>query len=115
MTEYLTRWCIAVPVPDMSANTIVVALLHHLILQHSCPKQLLSDQRTHFRGEVLPILTNSFGVTQLFTSPYHPQTNGLTERLNQTLKQIISSFVDPLHQNWDNVLPYVVHAYNTSA
>ena len=35
--------------------------------------------------------------------------------MNKTIKQIISSFVDPpLHQEWDQVLPFAVHAYNTS-
>ena len=40
--------------------------------------------------------------------------NRLTERLNRTLKQMLSTFVDPLQQNWDQILPFVVHAYNTS-
>ena len=59
-------------------------------------------------------LTQFLGINQLFTSPYHPQANGLTERLKKTIKQIITTIVDLLHQDWDKVLPCAVHEYNTS-
>ena len=114
ITEYLTCWCEATTVPDTSADTIAHALLHKLILYHGCPTQLLSDQGKQFAGEVMEVLTTSLGICSLLTSPYHPQTNGLTERMNKTLKQMISAYVDPLHSNWDRILPFVVHAHNTS-
>ena len=114
MTEYLTRWCEAIALPDVTTVTIAQALLKKIILQHSCLKQILSDQRKQFRSEVLEALTKQLGITQLFSSPYHPQTNGFIERLNRTIKQIIATFVDPLHEEWDSILPFAVHAYNTS-
>ena len=114
ITEYLTRWCMATALPDPSATSIAQALLHHLIFPHGCPKQLLSDQGPQFKGEVLQILSKGLGIQQIFTSPYHPQTNGLTERMNRTIKQVISSFVDPVHKNWDQILPFAVHSYKTS-
>lgn len=42
------------------------------------------------------------------------QTNGLTERLNKTLSQMISMYVDYHHNNWDAIVPYVTYAYNTA-
>ena len=78
------------------------------------PRTTTLRQGKQFHGEVMRTLTQFLGIIQLFTSPYHPQTNGLTKRLNKTIKQIITTFVDPLHQDWDEVLPFVVHAYNTS-
>lgn len=60
-------------------------------------------------------MTKSLGDQQLFTSPYHPQTNGLIDRLNWKINQVIATFIDPLHQNWDQVLPFAIHAFNTSA
>ncbi len=114
MTEYLTRWCEAEPIADTSASTIASVLLRKIIFPHGFPAHLLSIQGPQFRGEVMQVLTTSMGIQQKFTTPYHPQTNGLTERMNRTLKQIISSFIDPLHQDWDEILPFAVHAYNTS-
>ena len=114
ITEYLTRWCEAAALPDATAHSVAQALLHKVIFPHGCPQQLLSDQGSQFRSEVLQVLSHSLGIKQVFTSPYHPQTNGLTERMNKTIKQVISAYVDPLHQSWDHVLPFAIHAYNTS-
>ncbi|KAI5063578.1 hypothetical protein GOP47_0022125 [Adiantum capillus-veneris] len=114
MKEYLTRWCEVQAIPDCTASTVAAALLHNIIFRHSCPQHILSDQGVQFKGEVLRVLTQSLGIKQRFSSPYHPQTNGLTERLNRTLKQSLSAYIDPLHQNWDEMLPYATHAYNTS-
>ncbi|KAM7313032.1 DDE-type integrase/transposase/recombinase [Ixodes scapularis] len=47
------------------------------------------------------------------TTAYHPQTNGLTERLNKTIADMIFMYVDVRHKAWDEVLPYVTFAYNT--
>ncbi|KAH7415488.1 hypothetical protein KP509_14G047600 [Ceratopteris richardii] len=90
------------------------ALMSRLILHHGCPQKLLSDQGAQFTDEVMQVLGKCLGMTLLFTSPYHPQTNGPTERMNKTIKQILNSFIDPLQQNWDQVLPFAVYAYNTS-
>src|SRR5699024_7784393 len=45
---------------------------------------------------------------------YHLQANGLTERMNRTLTDIIASFINTTHTNWDNILPFVTFAINTS-
>lgn len=48
------------------------------------------------------------------TTAYHPQTNGLTERLNRTLADMLSIYVDIEHRTWDKILPYATFAYNTA-
>ena len=51
------------------------------------------------------------GIKRLRTTPYNPQTDGLTERFNQTLKQMLKKFVSETGTDWDNWLPYVLFAY----
>lgn len=48
------------------------------------------------------------------TTAYHPRTNGLTERLNRTLADMLSMYVDVEHKTWDGILPYATFAYNTA-
>jgi hypothetical protein len=48
------------------------------------------------------------------TTAYHPQTNGLTERFNKTLTDMMSMYVDVEQKDWDLVLPFVTFAYNTA-
>ncbi|UYV77021.1 hypothetical protein LAZ67_14002906 [Cordylochernes scorpioides] len=49
-----------------------------------------------------------------FTTAYHPQTNGLTERFNKTLGDMLSMYTGVEQKDWDQVLPYVTFAYNTA-
>ncbi|UYV74535.1 hypothetical protein LAZ67_12000036 [Cordylochernes scorpioides] len=53
-------------------------------------------------------------VKHCFTTSYHPQTHGLTERLNRTLVNMISMYVNTDQKNWDEILPFITHAYNTT-
>lgn len=53
-------------------------------------------------------------IKKLNTSSYHPQTNGLTERFNQTLKAMLTHYTKQNQKDWDRSLPYVLYAYRTS-
>ncbi|XP_037505816.1 uncharacterized protein LOC119382164 [Rhipicephalus sanguineus] len=61
----------------------------------------------------LQILRLSHAVNRK-TTAYHPQTNGLTGRLNKTLANMLTMYVDVGHETWDEVLPYVTFAYNSA-
>lgn len=54
------------------------------------------------------------GSKQLFSSPYHPQTNGLTERFNKTLCKILKNYVNESNDNWDEYLETSLIAYNST-
>ena len=57
---------------------------------------------------------NLLDVKKLRTSPYHPQTDGQVERLNRTLKQILTAYVNKDHSDWDVHLPLALFAYRNS-
>jgi hypothetical protein len=59
-------------------------------------------------------LLKRLGAQQQLTTTYHPQTDGLVERLNQTLKNIIKRFCNTRATDWDQFLRGAVFAYNTS-
>ena len=48
-------------------------------------------------------------VTHYKTTSYHPQTNGLSERLNHILADMLSMYVNSDHKNWDSILPYITY------
>ncbi len=51
------------------------------------------------------------GIRAIKTTPYHPQTDGLVERFNQTLKSMLWKFVSKSGSDWDQWLPYLLFAY----
>ena len=54
------------------------------------------------------------GIKKLNTSAYHPQTDGLTEKFNQTLAKILSKYINFSQNDWDFYIPYALFAYRTS-
>ncbi|GFS78046.1 transposon Tf2-9 polyprotein [Trichonephila clavipes] len=66
-----------------------------------------------FDPDLFP-LVDLCNIDHRFTTAYHPQTNGLTERFNKTLADMLSMYVDVEQKNWDEILPFVTFAYNTA-
>lgn len=89
-------------------------MLRDVILHHGAPRQLLTDRGRAFLSRVIDDLLRSSSTQHKLTTSYHPQTNGLTERLNRTLTDMLSMYVSSDHRDWDLALPYVTFAYNSS-
>lgn len=112
--DRFTRWAIAVPVPDQTAETVARVLLDHVVTKHGVPRRILSDQGSNYAGKLMGELYALMGVTRMVTSAYHPQANGLVERFNRTLVQILRSLCDIRSENWPEYVQLAVFAYNTS-
>ncbi|KAI2646544.1 Transposon Tf2-8 polyprotein [Labeo rohita] len=72
------------------------------------PEEILMDQGTYFTSWLMGQLNRQLGIR---TSPYHPQTDGLVKRFNQTLKNMLRKFVADTGRDWDKWLPFVLFAY----
>ena len=75
------------------------------------PKEILTDQGTNFTSQLLIELYRMLHVQPIRTTPYHPQTDGLVERFNQTLKSMLRKATDKEGKDWDTLLPYLLFAY----
>src|SRR6266542_6843700 len=83
--DYFTKWSIAKALKEATAKAISKFIYQKIICEHRCPEVLQSDQETHFVNRVIEDLMKKFRIKHRLSSPYHPQTNGLVERFNQTL------------------------------
>ncbi|UYV82343.1 hypothetical protein LAZ67_21001753, partial [Cordylochernes scorpioides] len=113
-TDYLSRYAMTRAIPNGSAEEVGKFMIEDVLLKHGAPRELISDRGRTFISRTLKEINDLCGTIHRFTSAYHPQTNGLTERLNKTLADMLSMYVDVEQRNWDAVLPYVTFAYNTS-
>ena len=73
--------------------------------------KILTDQGANFMSKLLTEVYQLLSVRAIRTSPYHPQTDGLVERFNQTLKAMLRKVADNEGKDWDKLLPYILFAY----
>ena len=76
------------------------------------PAYLVSDQGKAITGHLITHLCELYGVHKLRTSPYHAQTNGQVERMNQTIIRMIGKLAEDKKARWSEPLPELLSAYN---
>ena len=83
--DYFTKWVEIFPLKDSKAHRLVTILKDDIFTRFGVPRELVSDRGPQFTGHEIANLCKTWGVTQKFTTSYHPQAN-LTERSNRTIK-----------------------------
>ena len=99
--DHFSGWPEAYTISDKSTLTVAGLLLEDFIPRHSCPRLIISDQGTEFNNTLVDSLSAELNIHCIRTSPYHPQSNGKTERFNRVMNGIISKYVSPGQRDWD--------------
>ncbi|KAJ1199297.1 hypothetical protein NDU88_003134 [Pleurodeles waltl] len=110
LVDHATRYPEAIPLRTVTAPVVGRALMG-VFTRMGFPKEVVSDRGTNFISTYMKSLWKVCGVTYKFTTPYHPQSNGLVERFNRTLKGMIQGLSEPLRRKWDVLLPCLLFAY----
>ena len=84
-----------------------------LILRFGCAKVLISDQGREFVAKVNDAMCKQLGIKRSVTSAYHPQTNGLDEWTDQTLKMRLSKLMNEKQDDWCEFLEDVAYSIRT--
>ena len=110
VVDYATRYPEAVAMKSTDAETVAQELVK-IFARLGIPDELLTDQGSNFVSELLNQLSSLLRIRRIKTSPYHPQTDGLVERFNGTLKRMLRRFVQEAPGAWDELLPYLLFSY----
>jgi transposase InsO family protein len=112
--DYFTRWAEAYAIQNQEATTVADKLVSNFFLRFSPPEQLHSDQGRQFESSLLHEVCRSLGIHKTRTTPYHPQGDGLVERFNRTLLNMLATTAEDHPATWETLLPKLCMAYNTS-
>lgn len=111
LTDYLSKFVIARATPLNNAQTVAEFIVDTASI-FGVPKQLLTDQGTHFNNELINSVTDLLGCRHTLSTAYHPQTNGQVERWNATMRPQLNKLATQHSNDWDKFLSAVVAAYN---
>ena len=84
----MTTQLVAIPLRNVTAKKVAEVLID-LFARYGIPVEILTDQGSNFTSSLLGELYQLIGIKAIRTTPYHPQTEGLVERFNRTLKSML--------------------------
>ena len=115
VVDKLSKAAHFVPVKTMyKAANIADIFLKQIFRLHGIPKVIISDRDPKFTGNFWKSLFKGLNTTLNFSTSFHPQTYGQTERVNQVLEDLLRMYVKDQPGKWEDYLHLVEFAYNTN-
>nr|CAJ86189.1 H0306F03.2 [Oryza sativa] len=115
IVDRLTKSAHFVPVKTtFDGKKLAELYMTHVVCRFGCPKKIVSDRGTQFTSRFWKQLHEALGTDLNFSTAYHPQTDGQTERVNQILEDMLRACALDFEGTWDRCLPYAEFSYNNS-
>ena len=112
ITDHFTKFATAIPTKNQTAKTTAEALYNNFILNYGIPTKLHSDQGPNIESEIIKELCNMTGIQKSRPTIYHAMGNGLAERFNRTLLNMLGTLENSQKKDWKKYVPSLVYAYN---
>ena len=110
--DRFTRWPEAIPIRDITAETVAKAFVERWVATFGVPCQITTDRGTQFESALFRHLSYTLGSKRICTTAYHPRANGIVERFHRQLKSAIKAQPHPSH--WTEALPLVLLGIRTT-
>jgi hypothetical protein len=107
-----TRWAEAIPIADTSAAGCAEAFFQGWVGRFGVPDTLTSDRGSQFSSEVWAAVCKRLNIRHCMTTAYHPQANGMVERLHRRLKEALRARLPG--EEWLQHLPWVMLGLRTA-
>ena len=110
LVDYATRFPEAVPISNIETERVAEALVD-IFCRRGVPRDMLSDMGTQFTSGLMSEVSRLLSMKHLTTTPYHPICNGLVEKFNGTLKQMLRRLCHQKPKDWDKYINAALFAY----
>ena len=109
--DRFSRWPVAVPLKNITAETVATALFSQWIAHYGTPITITSYQGAQFESGLFKALAQFIGSNKTRTLPYHPASNGIIERWHRSFK---AALMCQPHIPWTNLLPSLMLGLRTT-
>ena len=116
IADYYTKFVEAYAIRDEKAHTVARKLVEEFVCRYGVPKEIHSDQGRNFESNLFKEVCKILGVKKTRTTAYNPKSDGMVERFNRTLLNMIVTMIDPdkHQQDWDRYIPFATAAYRST-
>ena len=116
IVDRFTKMAHFIPLKDgeKKATDLVRIFLKEVWRFHGLPSNIVSDRNSRLTSTFWSSLVEALDIRLKMSSPFHPQTDGQTERVNQTLECYLQNYCNYEQDNWSKMLPMAEYAYNNS-
>jgi len=114
VTDHFSRYAQAFPTSNQTAKTTARVLWEKFFVHYGFPERLHSYQGANFTSKLIAELCALAAIRQSRTTPFHAMGNGMTERFNPTLLQMLGTLDDDRKSDWKSYVAPMCHAYNVT-
>ncbi len=110
----LSKFMLAMPIQNKSADTVARNLVENVFLKYGFPEKIVSDRGREFDNKLLGEICKLLKIDQILSAPNHHESIGALERSHKPLHTYLRNFIDISRGNWDEWLPYFSYVYNST-
>ena len=114
IADYFTKCVEAYPLPNQEAETVSEVLVKEWICRFGIPKFIHSDQGNNFESKVFQKVCDLMGIDKTRTTPGRPQSDGMVERFNRTMMNIVTALVARGQRDWDLHVQFAAMHYRAT-
>ena len=101
-------------IESMSSSDLADLYINNIFKLHGLPDDIVSDRGPVFRSKFWLSLLESLKIKSKLSTAFHPQTDGQTERVNQSIEQYLRCYTNFSQDDWSRLLPHAEFAYNNT-
>ena len=116
VVDRFTKMSHCIPLKDREKKAPDLVRVFRRVIErhHGIPSTITSDRDTRFTSAIWKGIMDTLGIKSKMSSPFHPPTDGQTERMNQALECYLRNYCNYKEDNWEEVLPMAEYAENNS-
>ena len=114
ITDLFSKTLLVKPVPNKETTTAAKTIIEDWCCIYGFPETCLTDGGKEYQSGIWDATCELLDIKRIKTTPFHPECDGQSERAVQTIKRMLTAYINDNQNNWDESLQQLVYAYNTS-